>query len=335
MRPRCTRATPGKIRQVIPWSPSGSGRWHSEPAFHRNLLAPWTHDTHMTERRYHPMHFHVQMHDGWPTGITSIRTPWWRGEIVSCPPGEGERASEQLTGSGWIIAVHEAGRKPFFTAMPHEGFGAFAAKAEELATSAGIDSAHTAAVRRFPPLDETAARECAEWLGALAHRNESRCSLNPPSPSLFTARELYGVAAALAQAGIRLPRPSLDDERPQAARFFITRPFGVQAEAIQSGQRGMTVLAGSTLSASTVPSLRPAAQKARDRLITAGTAEFCDGVYVLRENATFSSASQAAGVVTGLSENGWDAWRTQSGQRMGDAVGRIPHRSPRNPRRPL
>lgn len=98
--------------------------------------------------------------------------------------------------------------------------------------------------------------------------------------------------------------------------LFYFKAKGGEANATATYDNGtMTVLAGSILAHTSVPSLRGG--QARDVLVLNLTEEKC-GQRVLKVNKEFSSPSTAASFVSGSSVNGWNRWKDKHGKSLGE-----------------
>lgn len=99
-------------------------------------------------------------------------------------------------------------------------------------------------------------------------------------------------------------------------RLFFTKGRGSDAKGIYSDD-GFTVLKGSILAGSTVPSFNWAAK--REKLLADYAQNTSDGKYELLGDKTFSSPSTAADFCIGSSNNGWIVWKDKDGKTL-DAV---------------
>lgn len=107
--------------------------------------------------------------------------------------------------------------------------------------------------------------------------------------------------------------------QPKEEHLFRTRSRGCDATGFYNAS-GFTVLKGSVIAASSVPSL--AWREKREKLI-AEYATLKKGLLVLNADKTFSSPSTAADFCNGRPNNGWTAWKDAEGRTL-DAVYRSP-----------
>jgi hypothetical protein len=270
----------------------------------------------------HPVDVRLRVHRGWPDGVVTAHVPGWNGTVVSVPRGKARDAAYELQRGEWLVAGRRARGYSSFEAVAEQDFAAFARNALR---NAPTEPTLVAGARNLPPLTEEQAIDVATWLTALGSGGDL------PSPPL-PFHELRGLALAFTILGITLRRPP-DFGAPHgtadALEVSISRPaFGVHARAIYTAT-GMTVLAGSTLRRDTARTLMPAAQEARNRLLESRALTESNDAYELLHDTAFSSPSNAASAITGATTNGWDAWQTEAGQSLREAMQRRPHRSPR------
>lgn len=102
------------------------------------------------------------------------------------------------------------------------------------------------------------------------------------------------------------------------ASAFICRSNGAEARMYRSGP-GFVVLKDSTAVKRAVPSLSKGDRARRDSLVQEGTLvshPSSEDLLLFSADATFSSPSAAASVVTGSSQNGRSAWKLSSGKTL-------------------
>lgn len=105
--------------------------------------------------------------------------------------------------------------------------------------------------------------------------------------------------------------PQQTFQNPYEGLDFFIRWKGSEARAYFTNDE-MVVRKGSELRSETVKSANPA----RRAKAIAGLFELVDGKCILKEDTPFSSPSRAAWIVSGVSLNGWDAWRTEDGRTL-------------------
>lgn len=99
--------------------------------------------------------------------------------------------------------------------------------------------------------------------------------------------------------------------------YYKIESKGVVANAIISNE-GFVVLRGSEVSAEITPSMKPHAQKLREKLFAERVIVESDSKLVFTENHLFNSSSQAASVILGGSVNGRDKWKNADNQTIED-----------------
>lgn len=103
--------------------------------------------------------------------------------------------------------------------------------------------------------------------------------------------------------------------RPKSQYLFYTRGRGCKAKGFYNSS-GFTVMKGSVVAASAVPSLHW--KEKRANLLEEYTT-VRDGVLVMDSDKVFSSPSTAADFCIGSSNNGWLVWKDEDGNTL-DAV---------------
>lgn len=105
-------------------------------------------------------------------------------------------------------------------------------------------------------------------------------------------------------------------EKPEKApeTFFLKNSRNAKAKGV-SAPDGFVVLAGSSVSEDTVPSMSLPLLRKREELIQSGV---IDAQHRLTRNYIFTSPSTAAAVVLGRNANGRTEWRTASGKALKD-----------------
>lgn len=98
------------------------------------------------------------------------------------------------------------------------------------------------------------------------------------------------------------------------SQYFFFKARGGDAKAIFSDGI-LTVLEGSALASTSVPSLR--GRERRDSLVSK-LSKVVDGVNILILNKDFNSPSTAASFVCGYSVNGWNCWKNKGGKSLKD-----------------
>ena len=100
--------------------------------------------------------------------------------------------------------------------------------------------------------------------------------------------------------------------RPKAEHLFYTKGRGCDAKGFYSST-GYTVLKGSIISPTSVPSLKWSEK--RQKMLKEYTA-FESGTYIMTSDITFSSPSTAADFCIGSSNNGWLVWKDKDGNTL-------------------
>lgn len=105
-------------------------------------------------------------------------------------------------------------------------------------------------------------------------------------------------------------------EKPEKApeTFFLKNSRNAKAKGV-SAPDGFVVLAGSSVSEDTVPSMSLPLLRKREELIQSGV---IDAQHRLTRNYIFTSPSTAAAIVLGRNANGRTEWRTASGKALKD-----------------
>ena len=100
--------------------------------------------------------------------------------------------------------------------------------------------------------------------------------------------------------------------QPKAEHIFYTKGRGCDARGFYSSN-GFTVLKGSVIAKSSVPSLKWSDK--RNSLVNEYAAVECDKL-VMTSDKTFTSPSTAADFCIGSSNNGWLVWKDEDGNTL-------------------
>lgn len=103
---------------------------------------------------------------------------------------------------------------------------------------------------------------------------------------------------------------------PKKEHLFYIRKKGIISKATYNSN-GLTVLKGSTISATTAKKLNPKKFEQRERFIKAYT-KIINGEITLTSDITFESPSGASVFCLGSSSNGWDFWIDDNGKSLDD-----------------
>ena len=139
-----------------------------------------------------------------------------------------------------------------------------------------------------------------------------------PAPLEADCMEIHDTGRTLlATLGYPLFEPLAQpaESRSEAELFYCT---AAGSDAVcQLTSEGVVVLKGSKARINVAENFqaRPLFKR-RQSLIKAGTMAPSGGHYVFMQDCLFSSPSTAASVVAGNSQNGWTAWKTDSGLTM-------------------
>lgn len=113
-----------------------------------------------------------------------------------------------------------------------------------------------------------------------------------------------------------IPDEPSNDEDSLHATLTLKRPKKPERASGRSTDDGFVVFKGSTASTDAVESLQLTYRQQRQKLISDGTMEERDGVYVFTKSHPFTSPSAAAAVVTGSSISGREVWKDAEGRSL-------------------
>lgn len=151
-----------------------------------------------------------------------------------------------------------------------------------------------------------------------------RCELdnaNTPLPPTLSEAEradaesfLEDVILCLPLLGYNFFEPLQQRVATQTTQLFL-KAKGIEAKGFESSE-GFVVQSGSQVFLDEAPSIQSFLHEMREALVKEGVLKLSNGHYVMTQDYTFPSPSNAAGVVMGASANGRWLWKTTNGRSL-------------------